>query len=101
MQVRPSVTFMISEPCPCCHGIGRVEALDTCFSKIEREICRRLVSPGNICLLVVCPQCIALVDIVIGNSNIYIYMYMCGQYAENSLYNGGITPLRHGKHVQL
>jgi hypothetical protein len=44
MQVRPSVTFMISEPCPCCHGIGRVEALDTSFSKIEREICRRLVS---------------------------------------------------------
>lgn len=45
LQVRPSVTFMISEPCPCCHGTGRVEALDTSFSKIEREICRRLVSP--------------------------------------------------------
>ena len=44
-QVRPSVTFMISEPCTCCHGTGRVEALDTSFSKIEREICRRLVSP--------------------------------------------------------
>ena len=45
LQVRPSVTFMISEPCTCCHGTGRVEALDTSFSKIEREICRRLVSP--------------------------------------------------------
>jgi hypothetical protein len=44
LQVRPSVTFMISEPCTCCHGTGRVEALDTSFSKIEREICRRLVS---------------------------------------------------------
>lgn len=48
LQVRPSVTFMISEPCTCCHGIGRVEALDTSFSKIEREICRRLVSPINL-----------------------------------------------------
>ncbi|KAK3123191.1 hypothetical protein QOZ80_8AG0625870 [Eleusine coracana subsp. coracana] len=43
-RVRPSVTFMISEPCPCCHGTGRVEALDTSFSKIEREICRRLAA---------------------------------------------------------
>ncbi|KAM0905390.1 hypothetical protein ACQ4PT_017414 [Festuca glaucescens] len=43
-RVRPSVTFMISEPCSCCHGIGRVEALDTSFSKIEREICRRLAT---------------------------------------------------------
>ncbi|XP_062193076.1 ribonuclease E/G-like protein, chloroplastic isoform X2 [Phragmites australis] len=41
-RVRPSVTFMISEPCPFCQGTGRVEALDTSFSKIEREICRRL-----------------------------------------------------------
>lgn len=46
-RVRPSVTFMISEPCPCCHGLGRVEALDTSFSKIEREICRRLASSGH------------------------------------------------------
>ncbi|XP_015696063.1 ribonuclease E/G-like protein, chloroplastic isoform X2 [Oryza brachyantha] len=46
-RVRPSVTFMISEPCPCCHGIGRVEALDTSFSKIEREICRRLAASGH------------------------------------------------------
>ena len=44
MQVRPSVTFMISEPCTCCHGTGRVEALETSFSKIEHEICRLLVS---------------------------------------------------------
>ncbi|CAO2201342.1 unnamed protein product [Urochloa humidicola] len=43
-RVRPSVTFMISEPCTCCHGIGRVEARDTSFSKIEREICRRLAA---------------------------------------------------------
>ena len=43
-QVRPSVTFMISEPCTCCHGTGRVEALETSFSKIEQEISRLLVS---------------------------------------------------------
>ncbi|XP_022771641.1 ribonuclease E/G-like protein, chloroplastic isoform X3 [Durio zibethinus] len=41
-RVRPSVTFMISEPCSCCHGTGRVEALETSFSKIEQEICRLL-----------------------------------------------------------
>nr|XP_016470823.1 PREDICTED: ribonuclease E/G-like protein, chloroplastic [Nicotiana tabacum] len=41
-RVRPSVTFMISEPCACCHGTGRVEALETAYSKIEREICRLL-----------------------------------------------------------
>ncbi|OMO89661.1 Ribonuclease E/G [Corchorus olitorius] len=41
-RVRPSVTFMISEPCTCCHGTGRVEALETSFSKIEQEICRSL-----------------------------------------------------------
>ncbi|CAI9282368.1 unnamed protein product [Lactuca saligna] len=41
-RVRPSVTFMISEPCSCCHATGRVEALETSFSKIEREICRFL-----------------------------------------------------------
>ncbi|XWS47293.1 hypothetical protein CRYUN_Cryun14cG0139900 [Craigia yunnanensis] len=41
-RVRPSVTFMISEPCTCCHGTGRVEALETSFSKIEQEICRLL-----------------------------------------------------------
>ena len=43
-QVRPSVTFMISEPCPCCHATGRVEALETSFSKIEQEVSRLLVS---------------------------------------------------------
>uniref|UniRef100_A0A2P2LE59 Uncharacterized protein MANES_12G064500 n=1 Tax=Rhizophora mucronata TaxID=61149 RepID=A0A2P2LE59_RHIMU len=41
-RVRPSVTFMISEPCTCCHATGRVEALETSFSKIEQEICRLL-----------------------------------------------------------
>ncbi|CAN4078645.1 unnamed protein product [Withania somnifera] len=41
-RVRPSVTFMISEPCTCCRGTGRVEALETAYSKIEREICRLL-----------------------------------------------------------
>ncbi|KAD2184608.1 hypothetical protein R6Q59_035140 [Mikania micrantha] len=51
-RVRPSVTFMISEPCSCCHATGRVEALETSFSKIEREICRLLAQmdkpdPGN------------------------------------------------------
>lgn len=44
LQVRPSVTYMISEPCICCHATGRVEALETSFSKIEHEICRLLVS---------------------------------------------------------
>ncbi|KAJ0989715.1 hypothetical protein J5N97_008071 [Dioscorea zingiberensis] len=52
-RVRPSVTFMISEPCTCCHATGRVEALETSFSKIEHEICRLLAAsyrkpdPGN------------------------------------------------------
>ncbi|KAG9131027.1 hypothetical protein Leryth_006792 [Lithospermum erythrorhizon] len=52
-RVRPSVTFMITEPCTCCHGTGRVEALETSFSKIEHEICRVLsmmdkkADPGN------------------------------------------------------
>ncbi|XP_047314879.1 ribonuclease E/G-like protein, chloroplastic isoform X2 [Impatiens glandulifera] len=41
-RVRPSVTFMISEPCNCCHATGRVEALETSFSKIEHGICRHL-----------------------------------------------------------
>ncbi|CAK7349156.1 unnamed protein product [Dovyalis caffra] len=41
-RVRPSVTFMVSEPCTCCHATGRVEALETSFSKIEQEICRLL-----------------------------------------------------------
>lgn len=41
-RVRPSVTFMISEPCTCCHATGRVEALETSFSKIEHEICQLL-----------------------------------------------------------
>nr|XP_043631874.1 ribonuclease E/G-like protein, chloroplastic [Erigeron canadensis]XP_043631875.1 ribonuclease E/G-like protein, chloroplastic [Erigeron canadensis] len=43
-RVRPSVTFMISEPCSCCHATGRVEALETSYSKIEHEICRLLAS---------------------------------------------------------
>ncbi|GMH25157.1 hypothetical protein Nepgr_027000 [Nepenthes gracilis] len=43
-RVRPSVTFMISEPCSCCHATGRVEALETSFSKIENEICRLLAT---------------------------------------------------------
>ncbi|XP_057442316.1 ribonuclease E/G-like protein, chloroplastic isoform X2 [Lotus japonicus] len=52
-RVRPSVTFMISEPCACCHATGRVEALETSFSKIEQQICRFLATmdckadPGN------------------------------------------------------
>ncbi|KAL8111183.1 ribonuclease E/G-like protein, chloroplastic isoform X2 [Apium graveolens] len=52
-RVRPSVTFMVSEPCTCCHATGRVEALETSFSKIEHEICRSLAmmdkkpDPGN------------------------------------------------------
>ncbi|GFY87803.1 RNAse E/G-like protein [Actinidia rufa] len=45
-RVRPSVMFMISEPCISCHATGRVEALETSFSKIEHEICRLLVARG-------------------------------------------------------
>ncbi|VFQ93493.1 unnamed protein product [Cuscuta campestris] len=41
-RVRPSVPFMISEPCTCCYGTGRVVALQTAFSKIERGISRFL-----------------------------------------------------------
>ncbi|XP_028214063.1 ribonuclease E/G-like protein, chloroplastic isoform X1 [Glycine soja] len=43
-RVRPSVTFMVSEPCACCHATGRVEALETSFSKIEQQICRLLAT---------------------------------------------------------
>ncbi|XP_028780740.1 ribonuclease E/G-like protein, chloroplastic isoform X2 [Neltuma alba] len=43
-RVRPSVTFMVSEPCSCCHGTGRVEALETSFAKIEQQICRLLAT---------------------------------------------------------
>ncbi|KAI4308580.1 hypothetical protein L6164_031638 [Bauhinia variegata] len=43
-RVRPSVTFMISEPCSCCHATGRVEALETSFSKIEQQICRLIAA---------------------------------------------------------
>lgn len=39
---RPSVTDMMTEPCSCCLRTGRVEALETSFSKIEREICQFL-----------------------------------------------------------
>lgn len=46
-RVRPSVTFMISEPCTCCHSTGRIEALETSFSKIEREICRLLAASNQ------------------------------------------------------
>ncbi|XP_038704548.1 ribonuclease E/G-like protein, chloroplastic isoform X2 [Tripterygium wilfordii] len=46
-RVRPSVTFMISEPCTCCHATGRVEALETSFSKIEQEICRMLAMKNH------------------------------------------------------
>lgn len=34
---------MISDPCSCCRGTGRVEALETTFSKIERAILRLVV----------------------------------------------------------
>ncbi|KAK7275947.1 hypothetical protein RIF29_17074 [Crotalaria pallida] len=43
-RVRPSVTFMISEPCACCHATGRVEALETSFFKIEQQIYRFLAT---------------------------------------------------------
>ncbi|CAK8537720.1 unnamed protein product [Lathyrus sativus] len=43
-RVRPSVTFTISEPCTLCHATGRVEALETSFSKIELKICRKLAT---------------------------------------------------------
>ncbi|XP_020109787.1 ribonuclease E/G-like protein, chloroplastic isoform X1 [Ananas comosus] len=46
-RVRPSVSFMISEPCVCCHATGRVEGLETSFSKIEHEICRLLAASNK------------------------------------------------------
>ncbi|XP_078156794.1 ribonuclease E/G-like protein, chloroplastic [Carex rostrata] len=39
-RVRPSVPFMISQPCICCPGTGRVEALEMSFMKIENQIRR-------------------------------------------------------------
>ncbi|KAL9274485.1 Ribonuclease E/G-like protein, partial [Drosera capensis] len=41
-RVRDSLPFMISEPCSCCQATGRVEALETSFLKLEREVCRLL-----------------------------------------------------------
>lgn len=46
-RVRPSVTFMVSEPCDCCHATGRVEALETSFFKIEQQICRILATMNH------------------------------------------------------
>ncbi|KAJ3698275.1 hypothetical protein LUZ61_001980 [Rhynchospora tenuis] len=45
-RVRPSVSFMISDPCICCRATGRVEALEMSFMKIENEI-RRLLATSN------------------------------------------------------
>ncbi|KAI8536902.1 hypothetical protein RHMOL_Rhmol10G0293000 [Rhododendron molle] len=47
-RVRSSVTFLISEPCSYCKATGRVESLETSFSKIEREICRNLARMDGI-----------------------------------------------------
>jgi Rne/Rng family ribonuclease len=46
-RVRPSVTWTINDSCPTCKGTGRVEALETTLSKIERAIRR---------FLAVCPE---------------------------------------------
>ncbi|KAL3679117.1 hypothetical protein R1sor_022073 [Riccia sorocarpa] len=43
-RVRPSVTLTISEPCPHCHGVGRVEAHETTLSRIERVVRRILAA---------------------------------------------------------
>ncbi|KAL2613767.1 hypothetical protein R1flu_025459 [Riccia fluitans] len=43
-RVRPSVTLTISEPCPHCHGVGRVEAQETTLSRIERAVRRMLAA---------------------------------------------------------
>ncbi|KAJ4755127.1 Ribonuclease E/G-like protein [Rhynchospora pubera] len=45
-RVRPSVSFMISDPCICCQATGRVEALEMSFMKIENEI-RRLLATST------------------------------------------------------
>ncbi|KAJ3693195.1 hypothetical protein LUZ60_008675 [Juncus effusus] len=45
-RVRPSVSFMISDPCTCCEATGRVEALEMSFLKIENEI-RRFIAKSN------------------------------------------------------
>lgn len=42
-RVRSSVTLTIHSPCPSCKGTGRVEAVETTLSKIERAI-RRLLA---------------------------------------------------------
>lgn len=47
VQVHHNDSFVVSEPCKCCHATGRVEALETSFSKIEREILRFLVSNNS------------------------------------------------------
>ncbi|XP_076930733.1 ribonuclease E/G-like protein, chloroplastic isoform X2 [Bidens hawaiensis] len=66
-RVRPSVTFMISEPCSCCHATGRVEALETSFSKIEREICRLLIEKPDPGKPETWPKFVLMVDRYMGS----------------------------------
>jgi len=35
-RIRPSLTYQFSEPCPHCHGFGRITSRDTVAVKIER-----------------------------------------------------------------
>ncbi len=35
-RIRPSILYTLSEPCSCCHGIGRVVSKQTVSMKIER-----------------------------------------------------------------
>ena len=39
-RVRPSLLFTYSEPCPTCHGTGRVASRDTVVARIERWLKR-------------------------------------------------------------
>lgn len=47
-RVRPSVTYTIHSSCACCKGTGRVEALETTLSKIERAIRRVLADHPDV-----------------------------------------------------
>lgn len=39
-RVRPSLLFMVSDPCPYCEGTGRIESKETVLARIERWIKR-------------------------------------------------------------
>jgi len=46
-RIRPSILHTLSEPCPCCQGIGRVITKETVAMKIERWFKRAKVGSKN------------------------------------------------------